>query len=119
MKLMLVIIIVATTINACTLASNQLPSEDSPIDVVSLREHYPRMVEVAQEWNSNAYLSYSYVNLYDDVEGNLISAEFRSPSEQSISLAVDIKQNGDISTKSVEWEIPVIQQALKEIFYRG
>lgn len=81
---------------------------DVPIMVVSLREYYPILLENAQKWRPDAYLSDADISLYPSSKF-LISASFLSPSENFESIGIFFLRDGTSKTEIYTQELPVLQ----------
>jgi hypothetical protein len=98
------IILIVLAIVGCTPASN------TTVKIPSFREHYPILLEEAQKWKPDAYLDEARIFLFPKFSDSyLISAVFFSPSEDLESLAVDLYQNGAITSEAFIQEYPVYQ----------
>jgi hypothetical protein len=87
------------------------PAEsDVSVKIPSFRKYYPILLKEAQKWQSNAYLDEARIFLFPKFSDSyLISAIFFSPSKDLESLAVDIYQNGTVTSESFIQEFPVYQ----------
>lgn len=82
-------------------------SRGLPVEVESLKQHLPAIVEAAKSWRSDAYLESASVRLIDEsYTSYLIWADFASPSEESESVAVKLLTDGSIDVETFDQVIP-------------
>ena len=80
------------------------------VQIPSFREHYPTLLKEAQNWQPDAYLDEARIFLFPEFSDfYFISAVFFSPSEDLESLAVDLYQNGAVTSEAFMQEYPVYQ----------
>lgn len=78
------------------------------VKIPSFREYYPILLKEAQEWRTDAYLHDARIFLFPRSSDSYhISAGFYSPSADSESLAVDLLQDGTITSEIFIHEYPV------------
>jgi hypothetical protein len=76
--------------------------------VGSLRAELPRFNELVRAWHPDAYLAEAELSLLPSPLWR-ISAEYRSPNDKSYSLAIEVKDDGTVKTKSLLWRDGVRQ----------
>jgi len=103
--------IVVTLLIACSQSNfvSTTPSV-STTNIISLKDHLPTLYEEAKRWHPDAYLRNVDIPIQRK-QSNLwlISANFQSPSDDHESLAVNLWQDGKLTTEPFKHEASVYQ----------
>lgn len=95
-----VIIVHAAIIIALLASCNSAPPPATveTVNVLSLKEYYPKLLAEAQKWRSDAYLDYASISLYQK-SSVVISSNFFSLTEDHQSIGVDLLRDGTLSSQ--------------------
>lgn len=90
------VVIMIVLLAACNFATS--PATVETVDVLSLKEYYPRLLAEAQKWRSDAYLDYARISLYQQ-SSIVIKSNFFSLTEDHQSVGVDLLPDGTLSVQ--------------------
>jgi hypothetical protein len=110
MNKMISIILMLITLVGCITPNNPEISPDHSI--ISLKEKYSALQEVAQKWDTEAYLRSVEVPIFARPEDNylwLVNATFQSPNKTLETLAVKIETDGHITFSPISRKTEVYQ----------
>lgn len=94
------------------LAGCQSPAASPPpMEVTSLQQVLPVLIEVARNWRSDAYLVEADFPLVDDeYQGPIAYASFQSPEAEAESLLLRLNRDGTISAQAIVQTRPILQR---------
>jgi hypothetical protein len=79
-----------------------------PVEVTSLQEVLPALLEAARDWRSDAFLAEADLPLTDvEYQGPIAYAGFQSPEEDGESLLVKLNRDGTVSAQSIVQTPPI------------
>jgi hypothetical protein len=108
---MLIIIILASFLNACNNGEGTTPSP-SLVTVVALKEKLGALEKEARAWQNDAYLAWAEIPIRLELSDNaeLIAAEFYSPRMKFESLGVEMAADGSITSEPVKYEVSIFHR---------
>lgn len=110
----LILLLFSLTLAACSTPPVSTSSPSQEINIVSLKDNYHAMQEMALTWDDNAYLNEVQIPVYLLGEENqmwLLSAHFQSPDKFTESITVELYPNGNITVEHIPHEVAVVQSA--------
>lgn len=93
------------------------PATVETVNVLSLKEYYPKLLAEAQKWRSDAYLDHAEINLYQQ-SSVVISSNFFSLTEDHQSIGVDVLRDGALSIQYFTYKLIYPRKAIEDEDWR-